>query len=582
MFQFQHIGYLYALAVVPLLVILFLAAIAWRKRKLQKLGDEKLVAAQIQGFIPGRNTFRFILLSIALATIIIGWANLRVGDKMEKVERKGIDVIVALDVSKSMLAKDIQPDRLTRAKQLIMRLTDKMHNDRLALIVFAGRAYLQVPLTVDYSAAKMMLQNVSPDMVPTQGTVIGDAVDMAMQTFTQNERKYKSLIIITDGEDHDDKAIEKTREAADAGIIVHTVGIGSPQGATLYDPDTKSVKLDENGNPVISKLNEEELRSIAAAGHGTYNLLQNTDEVADKLINSLEGMEQKNLGSVLYSDFTSYYQYFLLVGFLLLIIEWLLPGKKKIKKNGSVALNTPMAKMLVLFMLLANAVNGQTNKFIQQGNKLYEQQKYKEAADDYAKAVSKDPNNTSGLFNLGNSLYQQKKFDESRKVMTQTATLSKDKTGKSAANYNIGNTYMSQQKWEDAVNAYKQTLRNNPQDIDAKYNLSYAEQMMKKQQQQDKDKNKQDKQNKDQKKDKDKQNQDKKDDKNKDKQDNKDQKNDQDKKDDKDQQQPQEQPSKLSKQQADQLLDALQQEEKKLQDKMKKEKGTPVKMQKDW
>ena len=578
MFQFQHIGHLYSLAVIPLLVVLFIAAIAWRRRKLQKIGDEKLVATQIQGFIPGRNTTRFILLSIALFTIIFGWANLRVGDKMEKTERKGIDVIVALDVSKSMLAQDIQPDRLTRAKQLIMRLTDKMHNDRVALIVFAGRAYIQVPLTVDYAAVKMMLQNVSPNMVPTQGTVIGDAIDMAMQTFTQNERKYKSLIIITDGEDHDDQAIEKTRQAADQGIIVHTVGIGSPQGATLYDPDTKTLKLDDNGNPVVSKLNEDELRSIASAGHGTYNLLQNTDEVSDKLINSLEGMEQKNLGSVEYSDFTSYFQYFLLVGFILLVIEWLLPGKKKKPKVAAIA---KQAALLILFITLTGSVYGQTNSLIQQGNKFYDEQKYKEAADDYAKALTKDPNNTSGLFNLGNSLYQQKKFDESRKVMTQTAGLSKDKTGKAAANYNIGNSYMSQQKWDDAVNAYKQTLRNNPQDVDAKYNLSYAEEMLKKQNQQNKDKNKQDKQNQQNKDQKDKQNQKDKDKQDKDKQDNKDQKNDQDKKDDKGQQ-PQSQPSKLSKQQADQLLDALQQEEKKLQDKMKKEKGTPVKMQKDW
>ena len=279
-------------------------------------------------------------MAFALSAIIIGWANLRTGDKSEKVERKGIDVIVALDVSKSMLAKDIQPDRLTRAKQLIMRLTDKLHNDRVALIVFAGKAYLQVPLTTDYSAVKMLLQNVSPDMVPAQGTVIGDAIDMSMQSFSLNERKYKSLIVISDGEDHDEQAMEKTRQAADAGVIVHTVGIGSPQGATLYDPDTKSVKLDENGSPVVSKLNEDALKAIASAGHGTYNLLQNTDEVADKLAGSLEGMEQKNLGSVVYTDFTSYFQYFLLAGFLALIAEWLLPGRKnktKPEKNGAVA-----------------------------------------------------------------------------------------------------------------------------------------------------------------------------------------------------------------------------------------------------
>jgi Ca-activated chloride channel homolog len=340
MFQFQHINYLYTLGLLPLLVLLFISIVYWRRKKLQKLGDERLVKEQIRGFIPGRNTSKFILLAIGLSAIIIGWANLRMGDKTEKVQRKGVDVIVALDVSKSMLAKDVLPDRLTRAKQLIMRMTDKMQNDRIALIVFAGRSYLQVPLTIDYSAVKMLLQNVSPDMVPTQGTVIGDAIDMAMQSFPQNERKYKSLIIISDGEDHDESAIEKTRGAADNGVIVHTVGIGSPQGATLYDPETKSVKLDENGNPVVSKLNEDELRSIASAGHGTYNLLQNTDEVAVKLIIDLQGMEQKNLGSVIYTDFTSYFQYFLFMGFLALLIEWLLPGmntKIKTDKNGSIA-----------------------------------------------------------------------------------------------------------------------------------------------------------------------------------------------------------------------------------------------------
>jgi len=237
---------------------------------------------------------------------------------------------------------------------------------------------------------------------------------------------------------------------------------------------------------------------------------------------------------------------------------------------------------LLLLALVAVSLHAaaQPNRYIQQGNKLYEQQNFKEAEASYARAIAKDPNNTSAFFNLGNSLYQQKRFDSSRKVMSETAKLATNKEGKAAANYNIGNTYMSQQKWEDAVNSYKQTLRNNPQDADAKYNLSYAEEMMKKQQQQNKDQ-KQDK--KDQ---KDKNDQkDKKDQKDKDKKDQQDKNKDQqpqDKKDDKEDQQPQGQPSKLSQQQADQLLNALQQEEKKLQDKLKKEKGTPVRLQKDW
>ncbi len=338
MFRFQEIYYLYALALVPLLIVLFIATLYWRTRRLKKMGDERLVGAQLLGFIPGRSTFKFVLVTLALSAIIIGWANLQAGDKVEKLERKGVDVVIALDVSKSMLAKDIQPDRLTRAKQLIMQMADKMHNDRVAFIVFAGRAYLQVPLTIDYSTLKMMVQNVSTKMVPTQGTVIGEAIDMAITSFSQTERKYKSLIIISDGEDHDEKAAQKIKEAADAGIIVHTVGIGSPQGTTLLDPETNSLKLDDKGSPVISRLNEDELKSLAAAGGGTYSLLLNSEDVANKLVSHLEGMEQKNLGSVVYTDFTSYFQYFLLAGFITLIIEWLLPGAKlKPKKNGSIA-----------------------------------------------------------------------------------------------------------------------------------------------------------------------------------------------------------------------------------------------------
>jgi tetratricopeptide (TPR) repeat protein len=244
-----------------------------------------------------------------------------------------------------------------------------------------------------------------------------------------------------------------------------------------------------------------------------------------------------------------------------------------------------MAILLVCMMLVMSpASHAQVTRHLQNGNSLYGQKRYKEAAVDYAKAVAKNPTYTPGLFNLGNSLYQQKQFDSSRKVMETTAKVAKDKGSKAAANYNIGNTYMSQQKWEDAINSYKHTLRNNPQDADAKYNLSYAEQMLKKQQQEDKDK-------------KDKQDKDKKED--KDKKDDKDKNDDKDKKDDKDQQnkdqqdkdkkedekkdgQPQGQPSKLSPKEAERLLNALQQEEKKLQEKMKKEKGVPVKLQKDW
>ena len=236
-----------------------------------------------------------------------------------------------------------------------------------------------------------------------------------------------------------------------------------------------------------------------------------------------------------------------------------------------------------LLFLLPAVAEGQTNRLILEGNNLYNQQRYDEANKDYMQALQKDPNNVTGLFNLGSSLYQSKHFDSSRKILSATANALKDKGGKAAANYNIGNTYMAQKKWEDAIASYKNTLRNNPQDADAKYNLSYAEQMLKKDQQSGggkNDKKDQNKDKKDQKKDQQQQDKDK-DKKDGDKQDQQNNNDNKDQKQDKDQK-PQGQPSKLSQQQADQLLNALQQEEKKLQDKLKKEKGIPVKMDKDW
>lgn len=578
MFRFQHIQHLYYLAGILLFLLLYIFFLVWRKRKLQTVGEERLVKEQIVGFIAGRMTLKFILLLLSFGAIAIGWANLQKGSGLEKTERKGTDVFIALDVSNSMLANDVQPNRLTRAKQLISTLLDKTKNDRVGLILFAGKSYLQVPLTVDYSALKMMLQNANPGMVPTQGTVIGDAIDRAINSFSQKEKKYKTLIIISDGEDHDETAMAKVKEAQDAGIIIHTVGIGSPEGTTLYDPTTKSMRLDEEGKPIISKLNEDELKSIASAGNGTYSLLRNSDDVATKLSREIGNMEQKNLGVVSYSNYASYFQYFLLFAFLLLVIEWLIPGAQGKRFHN---IKKPVATVVLL--LFATTVMAQQSQ-VSNGNKLYEQKKYKEAASVYQEALKKNPNYLPGIFNLGNALYQEKNYDASRQLYSALSKKTKDATINASSHYNTGNTYMSEQKWQEAVESYKAALRKNPQDEDAKYNLSYALSKMK-QSQNNNDKNQQ--QNKD--KQDPKNQQDQQDKNNKDQEKNKDQQdpNKEPSQDKNDQQEPKDnkqepQPSKLSEKQADQLLNALAQEEKKLHD--KKEKGRPVKVKtdKDW
>ncbi|PSK95085.1 VWA domain-containing protein [Taibaiella chishuiensis] len=336
MFRFQHIEYLWLLLLVPLVVVVYIAYLQWRSSRIKRLGDPALVKNLLSGRINGRITTKFVLVTLALLSAILGLANLQMGAQTEKAERKGVDVFFALDVSKSMLARDIQPDRLSRAKMLIAGMMDKMKNDRVGLVVFAGKAYLQVPLTIDYSAARMLLETVKPDLIPTQGTVLSEAINLANTSFSQKEKKHKAIVLISDGEDHDEQALDAAKKAADQGVIIYTVGIGSPQGATIIDPETGEPKLDENGNPVITKLNEEELKSLAQATGGTYKLLANTNQVADYLTDLIDNMEGKNMGMVMFTDYSSYFQYFIGAALLLLIADWLLPAATIFKKKSTI------------------------------------------------------------------------------------------------------------------------------------------------------------------------------------------------------------------------------------------------------
>lgn len=331
--RFQHVEYLWLLCIIPLLIVIYSLYLGWRKRGIRKLGNYSLIHHQLFGHINGRQTTKFVLLCLAVVCAIIGFANLRKGAKADTAERKGVDVIFALDVSKSMLAKDVDPDRLTRAKQLIERLIDKMKNDRVGLVLFAGRAYLQAPLTSDYNSAKMLLSTSDPDVVPTQGTVLAQAIDLANESFSSKEKKYKTLILISDGEDHDEDAVKAAQNAAENGVIIHTIGIGSPNGATIIDPSTGKEKTDEKGNVVITKLNEKELQNIAQAGNGSYQLLNNTTAVANNLDEAISGMEKHNMGVVSYTEYYNYFQYFIAAALLLLIIEWMLPASTHIHKN---------------------------------------------------------------------------------------------------------------------------------------------------------------------------------------------------------------------------------------------------------
>lgn len=316
------------LAALPLLVLLFITVLRWKKKTQKKIGDPALVKELLKSYSAKKFVLKFILIGVGLTLIVIGAANLQQPAAADKVTRKGVDVMVALDVSNSMLAEDIKPNRLERAKQLVTKLMDKMDNDRIGLVLFAGRAYMQMPLTTDHGAARMYIQNAGPDVVPTQGTVIGEALKIANSGFNSKERKYKSIVLISDGEDHDPEALKMAQSLSQAGVMINTIGIGSPEGSPIIDPATNQTRKDAQGNTIITKLNETELQQLSQSTHGIYVRLDDADDAAKQITAQLATIEQTATGDKSFASYTSYFQLFLAAALLLLLIEFFIPERK--------------------------------------------------------------------------------------------------------------------------------------------------------------------------------------------------------------------------------------------------------------
>ncbi len=326
--RFQHLEYLAGLPATIFLILIFLFILKWKKNTIKKIGDTRLVKKLMQNYSPLHFFLKFLMVVLAFAAIVVGAANPQKAGKSDNGNRKGVDVMIVLDVSKSMLATDIKPSRLEKAKQLLTKLVDKLQNDRVGVVLFAGRAYMQMPLTIDHGAAKMYIQDAGPDVVPTQGTVIADALQMANAAFNSKEKKYKTILLISDGEDHDPNAEKVTKTLAQNGVVINTVGIGSPEGTTIIDPDTKEIKRDAQGQTVISKLNEAELQQISSTTNGLYLRLDNMDDALITLSQQIDSIEKKALSDSEYIDYNSYFQYLLGAALLLLLIEFILPERK--------------------------------------------------------------------------------------------------------------------------------------------------------------------------------------------------------------------------------------------------------------
>ncbi|MEM6264376.1 MAG: VWA domain-containing protein [Bacteroidota bacterium] len=330
MIKFARPEALYLLFLLIPVAVGYIWFIRGRRKALNAMGTRHLVTQLLEHPPKHKHPIKFVLVLLALACFVVALANPQLGTKYEKVKRSGVDLIVALDISRSMLAEDVRPNRLRRAKLFINRLIEQLSGDRIGLIVFAGNAYLQVPLTSDYAAAKTFLKTVNTELASTQGTAIGEAIRMADKAFESGEKKNQALLIISDGENHEEDAREAAKEVAEKGLQLYTLGIGSPDGSPI--PITRGgrteLKRTNDGSIVLSKLNEDMLRQIALEAGGEYYPLAGGDEVVDQVMDALAGLEQKEFDEKVFSDYEDQFQWFLALGLFFFTLEFFLTERR--------------------------------------------------------------------------------------------------------------------------------------------------------------------------------------------------------------------------------------------------------------
>lgn len=343
MFRFEHSQYLWVLCLVPVMLIALIMLSAWKKKALKSLGDSNLFYSIIPDYSSGKTITKNILLILAYIFLVLGIANPQIGSKLQEVKRKGVDVMVALDLSNSMLAEDIKPNRITAAKLALSKFIDELKNDRIGLVVFGGQAYTQLPITTDFAAAKLFLSTITTKMIPTQGTAIGLAIEQSMSAFDFENSTSKVIVVITDGENHEDDAIDVAKAAQEKGVIIHTIGLGSIQGSPipLYKNGRQTGFMKDNqGNSVVTKLNIDMLKEIAGAGSGLFVQAHSGNVGLNYILDEIDSMEKSEFGTKVYTDYEDRFQYFIGISMLLLVFEVLLHDKKNKWLNNKTLFGT--------------------------------------------------------------------------------------------------------------------------------------------------------------------------------------------------------------------------------------------------
>ncbi len=563
----------------PIIVAVVIYEFQWRKKATLNWASAVMLDSVLPERAPLRLLTKRILLVIALGLIILAIAGPQVGTRIIEVTREGTDVVIALDVSKSMLAEDVTPNRLLKARHEILGLLQMLRGDRVALVPFAGVAFVQVPLTLDYGAFAAVLNALEPGMIPHPGTALGEAIDQSRRAFRVEGKAQKTLILITDGEDHEDGAIEQAKEAAKEGVIIFTIGMASQAGAPIPEKDAVGriigYKTERGGGTVISRLNEKLLTDIAEATGGQfYRDVPSGDEFR-RIYEKLMGMDKQKFEQKQFTDYEDRFQWPLLLAFLLLLIEELIPPYRLRKLAAAIMI------FLTLGMASSPTMAQSPRQSASKGIDHYEKEEYDKALTEFLAGIEKGGDNPELRYDLGTALYRLQQFPEAADAFNKAAA----KNPKLAADawYNLGNAMFEGQKYDDAVKAYKNSLKLNSADKDAKHNLEMAlrAKQMQMQQQPQQSQSGQDSTKQQQQQQK--------------------QQQQQQKDDQKDQQQQQaqtgqqdstkaEQPkpkegeeNKMSKEEAMQLLQALESDEHDAQkEKLIRQFGEPKKVQKDW
>jgi Ca-activated chloride channel homolog len=333
MFRFEHPYLLYLLAIIPIAFISQWLLIFWRKKRLNQHFSRTNIGLMAPARSVRKTWIKFIIYSLAIIFLIIGASNPQSGSKMEEVKRKGVDVMIALDISNSMMAEDLYPNRLGRAKRSIQELFTKFKSDRVGIVVFAGESFVQLPITTDYSAAKLFLNSIESDLISTQGTDIGNAISLCLKSFDEESQAAKSIILISDGENHQEEALAAIELASEKSVVIHTIGMGSIDGAPIpiYSRGNRvGFRQNKEGNTVVTKLNESMLTELAESTGGTFVRASNANSGIDYVFSEIEKMEKVDFGSKVYTDFEDRFQYFLMIALILLIIELIIPNTRSL------------------------------------------------------------------------------------------------------------------------------------------------------------------------------------------------------------------------------------------------------------